>query len=144
MIKIEGECQTWCKAGAANLGKQLPHIVKEFPEINGCHHGTINLYLNYNLVVISPDHRTKPIPWHPDFGTGEVFDLLRIKIEAPTGDTPVPGWLYIPHGSPHRRDLKNHEVITSKLNISIGDRCSIIINKPTVELPYMKGCYFVI
>jgi hypothetical protein len=144
MIRIEGECQSWCKAGSNNLKKQLPHIVGDFPEINGCHYGTINLYLDNSLIVISPDHRTKPVPWDPAFGVGEVFDFLRIEIEAPVGSSRVKAWLYIPHGSPHRKDIRKHEIITTKLKVIEGNRCAIIINKQVEELPYMKGCYFVV
>jgi hypothetical protein len=144
ILKIKGECQTWLRAAASNLSKQLPFIEKEFPEISGCYLGTVNLLLDFPLLVISPDHRTNPIPWDPRFGVGEIFDFLRIEIEAPVGTSRVPAWLYIGHGSVHRADCRKHEVLGPKLNVKIGDRCCIIIKKKIVELPYMKKFYLVV
>jgi hypothetical protein len=94
-----------------NLRSQLPLIAPEFPEVADCHPGTINLLLDQGLLVVRPDHRTRPIPWHPNFGEGERFDLLRIEVEAPSGADRMKGWLYIPHGSPHRQNLRYHELL---------------------------------
>jgi hypothetical protein len=49
-----------------NLRSQLPLIAPEFPEVADCHPGTINLLLDQGLLVVRPDHRTRPIPWHPN------------------------------------------------------------------------------
>src|ERR1700740_2829242 len=98
-------------AAIRNLKTQLPLIVEEFPEVRDCFGGTINLELEKGLLVLSSDHRTRPLDWHPDHAPGEVFDLLRVQLEAPKDSTAVAAWLYIPFNSPHRSNLKMHEVI---------------------------------
>lgn len=138
MFWIEGTCQRGLGAARNNLGVQLPMIATEFPEIANCHHGTINLLLDCPLLVLAPDHRTKQIPWHPNFGAGEVFDLLRVDFEAPAGTTATPAWLYIPHGSPHRQNLRYHEVLTSKRQLNASARCRIGIHREVVQLPYQS------
>jgi hypothetical protein len=110
LFSLEGTHQAGLRAAARALAVQLPLIAAEFPEVAGCQPGTINLLLNCRLLVATPDHRMCPIPWHPDVPAGKVFDLLRIELEAPAGAEAVQAWLYIPHGSPHRRDLRLHEV----------------------------------
>ena len=96
------------------------------------------LLLDRPLLILAPDHRTEPIPWHPDLPQGEVFDLLRIELEAPTGATAVPAWLFIPHGSPHRQNLRLHEVIAAKLDLDAEAGCLISIERNAVQLPYQS------
>jgi hypothetical protein len=89
MLELFGIHQKGTGTATPNLATQLPLIAKEFPEVAACHHGTINLNLDSPLFVIAPDHRTKPIHWNDkDFPDGEVFDWLRIRIEAPGGSQP--------------------------------------------------------
>lgn len=122
---------------AGNLKTQLPKIAEEFPEVRNCHPGTINLELEKALLVLSSDHRTRPIDWHPDHAPGEVFDLLRIQLEAPEGRVAIPAWLYIARNSDHRKTMKVHEVIAlERVQVSVGDPCKIHLSRPTVELPY--------
>ena len=102
-----------------------------------CYHGTINVELDVPLFVVAPDHRTKPIHWDDAFPDGEVFDLLRIWFQALRDSTPVNAWLYIPHGSQHRRTPYLHEAIApKKLEIQDNVRCKITIERDTVRLPY--------
>jgi hypothetical protein len=104
MITIEGVRCEGLNAAHNNLQTQLPLIAEEFPEVAECYHGTINVELPVPLIVVAPDHRSKPIYWdNANFPHGEVFDLLRIEFEAPLDAAPVTAWLYIPHGSPARR-----------------------------------------
>jgi hypothetical protein len=112
-------------------------IAAEFPEVANCHHGTINLLLDLSLLVVVPDHRTKPIPWDPSFGPGEVFDILRIDLEAPLGTPSTPAWLYIPHGSPHRQNLSYHEVIAARLQLNANARCRVGVHRNVVRMPYL-------
>jgi hypothetical protein len=120
-----------------NLATQLPLIAVEFPELAGCHAGTINLELQFPLVVIAPDHRTRPIHWDDKhFQNGEVFDFLRIQFEA-SGTKPVDAWLYIPHASPHRSTPRVHEVIAPQLlAIPAGAQCIVRIDRNAAQLPY--------
>ena len=137
---ITGTIEAGQGGASKNLEFQLPHIAQGFPEVKDCFHGTLNMKLEKRLLVLSPDHRTKPIDWdscnHPG---GEVFDILRIHIEAPSGSPPIPAWLYIPHNSDHRKDLHTHEVIASKkLQVSVGQQCTIHIDRGCLTLPYRE------
>jgi len=58
-------------AATANLKKQLPPIAEEFPEVRDCFHGTLNVELERGLLVLSADHRTKPVNWDPAHAPGE-------------------------------------------------------------------------
>ncbi len=138
MFSIAGIKQAGRGVATRNIGIQLPMITAEFPEVAHCHHGTINLLLDIPLLVISPDHRTRPLQWHPEFGSGEVFDFLRITLEAPTGAAAVPAWLYIPHESPHRGDLRIYEVLAPELDISDGERCLVHVERKVTKIPYRE------
>jgi hypothetical protein len=135
LIAITGHIRKGIGAAKQRLAYQLPYITKEFPEVAVCHYGSINLELEVPLLVLSSDHRTKPIAWLPGKPNTEVFDLVRIEFEAPCDASAVPAWLYIPHGSPHRRKLRIYEVITTKLNLASVKLCRIKINHPTLQLP---------
>jgi hypothetical protein len=124
--------------GAANktLSLQIPLIAQEFPEIASCHRGSINLELDAPLLVMAPDHRTKPIAWLPNSPQTEMFDFLRVQLEAPVDTVAVQAWLYIPHGSPHRRTPCTHEVITSHIDLAGVVQCRIRIDRPAVQIPW--------
>jgi hypothetical protein len=138
LFTVDGIRQAGLGAASGNLAIQLPLIAQEFPEIANCHPGTINLELNCPLLVLAPDHRTRAIFWDKSFPDGEVFDLLRIEFEAPVGASSVQAWLYIPHGSPHRRKPRIHEVIAPKLTLQPGIQCRIRVNRNAVQLPYSQ------
>ncbi len=135
MIAIAGHIRNGIGAATQTLSHQLPYITKEFPEVAVCHYGSINLELEVPLLVLIPDHRTKPIAWQPGNPKKETFGLLRIELEAPCDASAIPAWLYIPQRSPHRRKLRIHEVITTKLNLTGLKLCRIKINRPTFQLP---------
>jgi hypothetical protein len=143
MLELIGIHQKGTGTATTNLATQLPLIAREFPEVAACHHGTINLNLDSPLFVIAPDHRTKQIHWNDkDFPDGEVFDWLRIQIEAPVGASPVNAWLYIPHGSIHRGTPTVHEVMANqRLNTSLGTKCKILIDRKWFETPFFQPGY---
>ena len=137
MITIRGVRCGGEDAAHKNLAKQLPFIAKEFPEVGHCHHGTINVRLDLPLLVLAPDHRSRPIPWDDaNFPDGEIFDFLRIPFEAPLGAAPMPAWLYIPHGSPARSSPWIHEVLAPQLDIPADTQCAVTINRNVGLLPY--------
>jgi hypothetical protein len=137
LITIPGLRRAGMNAAHGNMAIQLPLIAAEFPEVANCHHGTINVELAAPLFVVGPDHRTRAIHWDDaGFPDGEVFDLLRIQFEAPHDAPVVDAWLYIPHGSPHRRTPFMHEIIAPHLNIPAGVQCRIRIDRHAVQLPY--------
>jgi hypothetical protein len=122
---------------SANLPRQLPLIAETFPEIRNAFPGTINLSLDDPLLVMNYDHRTQPIKWQLDDSRPEIFDILRVKFEA--RGTVNDCWLYVPHGSPHRRDLRSHEIIAkSKITIFDGERCVLHIAQRCDRMPYLE------
>lgn len=124
---------------SATLPKQLPLISAHFPQIANAHPGTINVDLELPLLVLGGyDHRTAPLQWDNNWAPGEVFDLVCIEFEV--GGKRGPAWLYIAHGSPHRRDMRSHEVITpAKLQILRGEMCVLHIDKAHVVMPYPES-----
>ena len=125
MFEINGTHIQGIGRAAGNLKVQLPLIAQDFPEVAQCFHGTINLLLEIPLLVLKPDHRTKPIFWTPG-PYGEVFDLVRVALEAPKGAAPVHAWLYIAHWSPLRNDPMKHELIARHLpTAQVGTTCLI-------------------
>ena len=132
-------------AATKNLHSQVPLIAAEFPEIQGCHRGTINLKFENALIIANPDYRTSPIPWHPDHAPGEVFDFLRIQLEAPEGRNRIDAWIYVAHHSDHRNDPRMHEILASELcNLSGNASCRIHIDRNVIELPYRTNRTFVV
>jgi hypothetical protein len=124
MIEIIGRVDTNHGHHVASqaLEQQLPLVAFEFPGVSECHPGTINLILEFPLLVLEPDYRTKPIAWISDDPTmTEVFDFVQIELEAPVNTPAIPAWLYIPHNSMHRATLNYHEVIAARLDLaSVG------------------------
>nr|WP_238539312.1 glycosyltransferase family 9 protein [Pseudomonas sp. GM55] len=116
------------------LARQLPLISQGFPEVGGCHPGTINLLLERPLVVTRPDHRTAPLAWTPSGRTIEVFDLVRIALEFDHSPRRVPAWLYIAHGSPHRQTPSTHEVIAEALDLDGIQDCRVHLPANAVTL----------
>jgi hypothetical protein len=119
------------------VAKQLPLIEPEFPEIAGCHRGTINVSLAFPLIVVTPDHRTGPITWdYNGSPVEEVFDLVRIEFEAPRGTASIPAWLYISHLTVHRQTPCIHEILAPMINIPDQCDCFVHINREGAQLPY--------
>jgi hypothetical protein len=135
MISIEARIVKGMGSASENLARQLPLIAQEFPEIAGCHLGSINLELAAPLVVFGSDHRTKSIAWRDVQPRAEIFDFIRIEFEAPSGGMRIKAWLYIAHHSPHRNTPRIHEVIAPKLNLSNISICKIHIPRATFQLP---------
>jgi hypothetical protein len=139
MLTIHGTIMTGLGGAGGNLEVQLPRIAERFPEVKDCFHGTINIQLEKPLLVLSADHRTGPIDWDAAHAPGEIFDLLRIRLEAPVGSPATRAWLYIAHNSPHRKELQLHEVIGPRIQgATPGARCRIHIERPHLTLPYRE------
>jgi hypothetical protein len=141
MLTISGIYKKCAGAASGNLKVQLPLLEQEFPEIKGCFSGTLNLQLHHPLLVLTPDHRSKAIDWQPEkHPGGEVFDLLRIELEAPEGAEPIRAWLYIAHNSDHRRNPTSHELIAPPLlqPLPPDSCCTIRIDRNYIQLPYRE------
>lgn len=136
MASISGRIISGTGSATKNLQVQLPMIASQVPDIAACYRGTINVKLDSALLVLSPDFRTEKINWHPEHAPGEIFDLLRIQFSAESFPAPIHAWLYIAHNSPHRKDLRVHEVLAPRIQIKMDEHCRICIDRPTLELPY--------
>src|SRR5947208_9161725 len=125
MLTIAGTKFKGGGGAVKNLALQIPQIALEFPEIRNCFRGTINLELEKGLLVLKPDHRTKPIQWAPDNTQGEIFDLVRIRMEVPVGSPEFTAWLYVAYWSEWRKHLQKHEVIVDRHigEVRDGTRC---------------------
>ena len=119
---------------AGTMARQLPLISQAFPEITDCHPGTLNLQLSRPLRLIHPHHRSAPLAWTPSGRTREVFDLLRIELDFDHLACRVPAWLYVAHGSPHRKTPAIHEVIATRLELDGARRCRVHLPTHAVEL----------
>ena len=125
LLSLQARIVPGLGVASGTLARQLPLISRGFPEIKGCHPGTINLELARPLIVTKPDHRTAPLAWTPSGRTTEVFDLLRIGLEFDHRERIVPAWLYIAHASPHRRTPTIHEVIAEPLDLADVTSCRV-------------------
>ena len=85
MFEVDGVHKSGRGIASRCESKQLPLIAEEFPEVSGCHCGTINLQLDRPLLVLSPDRRTKPLKWDRH-SPHDVFDLLRVELLAPIAE----------------------------------------------------------
>ena len=141
MIRIKGRRIKGIGEATNSVAIQIPHIAAEFPEIAKAHPATINLELDLPLIVLTPDHRTRVIDWDPKrYPGGEVFDLLRIELEAPLGARRMSAWLYIAHRSDWRKSPQHHEIIAPRFirNLRPDSRCRIIIYRDAAKLPYRQ------
>lgn len=119
---------------SGTLSRQLPLISVSFPEVAGCHPGTINLQLEYTLHVRKPDHRTPPLAWTPSGRTREVFDLVRVELELVASGRYFPAWLYVAHASPHRGTPTIHELIARPIDLAGETDCRLYIRSSAVEI----------
>jgi hypothetical protein len=127
-FRLNGIVVEGTKSASSNLQIQIPLIAKEFPEIENCHRGSINLLLEGALRIDNPDHQTGRILWQGP--SGEVFGFLRIQLEYPIDEAPKRAWIYIPHNSPHFPIRCHVEVLTEKKvhGLGYGSRCRIHIS----------------
>src|SRR6266702_629996 len=110
---------------------QKPFIRPYFPEIMGCHDGTINLLLDSPLQVRLPDVVTPPLDWNSvEFPDGEKFGFTEVEFEL--SGVSHRAWLYTPEYSPHRFNSRIAEVMTEKLDgIALGVRCAVHLKRAT-------------
>ncbi|MGF6765961.1 ADP-heptose:LPS heptosyltransferase [Paraburkholderia sp. GAS33] len=126
-VVVEGEIVSGLGAARGTLERQLPMISAGFPAVSGCFRGTLNVMLVRPLWVVRPDHRTAPLAWTPSGRTREVFDLLRVQLELIASRRYFETWLYVAHGSPHRRTPELHELIAGNIELNGETRCALTI-----------------
>jgi hypothetical protein len=126
MVVIEGKVVRGCQVAQQTLAKQIPLIAPEFPEIEKCHHGSMNIELECGLGIIKHDHETGLIIW--EGLPGEQFGFLRIRLEFPIDGSQHTAWIYTPYNSPHRQNRRQVEVIAAIIeNVEYGSQCRIHI-----------------
>lgn len=144
MLTLAGEVCNNLGEATKNLRTQLPLIANTFPEVAIAHAGTINILLDQGLLVKKPDHVTPRLNWHPAHAPGEIFHLLRIQLELPIGGPFVSAWLYIPQNSPHRKNIRLHEVLAPWIAIGKApQRARIHIDRPPLESASQQHCIVV-
>jgi hypothetical protein len=135
MLTIDGKIVSGLGAATKTVALQLPHIQKVFPEISQCHPGTVNVIIDAQFEVVSPDFVTDPIKWHPDpRSLPEMFGFFRIRFEVPAANINQDAWIYIPYGSPHRKNPYHVEVLAAKLTLQGQTDCKIHIRPRTAKV----------
>lgn len=132
MITIDGVVVSGLRfAGSVSIPAQVPCFERGMPELAGVHFGTINLRLDRRVRIDNPDREFACV-WN---GYQEVFGFLEIRIEFPIGGESRQAWIYIPHGSPHREDRWQVEILAKTIEgLSYGSRCRINLPRGTAEL----------
>ncbi|MGB0370898.1 MAG: hypothetical protein ACPGN3_06055 [Opitutales bacterium] len=83
----------------------MPFLLKHLPELEACHPATINLRLDGNLRIETPDLITPGLDWSEGWIERlppEVFRLTRFEFEVRGKHPRQVGWIYDAGFSPHR------------------------------------------
>jgi len=143
-IEINGFKRSGLNAASKAIPLQFDYLVHDYNSISNCFKGTINIQLDYDLIVLNPDHRSKPLKWNKAIPE-EVFDFLSVKLFIPRLNIEYSAWLYIPHNSPHRNRQNIHEILCEKIeNLNECENLKLRIDKQFVILPYEKTKIYII
>jgi hypothetical protein len=123
MVTIPGTITRGLGKAAQTVQKQMPYFLKVCPELKSCRCATINVILECQLEVISPDLLVGPIVWSPGFS--ELFGLLKIRFEVDEPRSEAEAWIYIPYGSPHRLNPYHVEILAPPLSLEGSPTCKI-------------------
>ncbi len=126
MLTIDGKIVSGLSAASTTVAMQLPLIQQVYPDVAQCHPGTINVILDAQLEVVSPDFVTDPIKWHQN-GLPEMFGFLKIRFEVAAANINRDAWVYIPYGSPHRKNPYYVEILAQKLPLQGQTDCKVHI-----------------
>ena len=109
--------------GASNaIERQRPELRKYFPQIDECHSGTINVYLEAHLDVRIPDIVTPPIAWQP--GLAERFGITKVELEILQRCHQA--WTYVAELSPHRFNYTMVEILVRPNGLAAALCMSIV------------------
>jgi len=107
-MNIAIDATVWRGFGVAtkNLKSQLPHLIKEFPELENIHTATINVHLEKPLRIAKLERTTSPLRWwdaecsgSSGFWHTEQFSIVPIVFEFPVNAAAKKAWLFISHDS---------------------------------------------
>jgi hypothetical protein len=135
MVQIDGKIVPGYGWATKYLKTQIPLIAKEFPEIQICHRGSMNILLKTPLRIEHPDHITRRIDWGK---MKEVFHFTRIEFQLLSPGKKNPwhnAWIYGPQNSPHRVNPFHIEVIAPKISLGRSRRCRIRIHRRAKTVP---------
>jgi hypothetical protein len=124
MVIIPGNMVRGLGKATQALQLQMPEFVEVCPELSKCRIGTINVILECQLEVISPDFVIGPIDWCGD-GVGESFGLLGVCFEVIEPRSETDAWIYIPYGSPHRLNPYYVEILAPPLSLGCSSACKV-------------------
>lgn len=125
-------------AATNTIALQKQHLAGYLSALSSIHCGTINVKLNFALLIETPDVKTNPITWQTG-ASAETFELTQVELQIPpNSSTKHVAWLYVAHGSPHRDTPNVHEIIAPHLpEVTPGAMCLITIQKaPKVDVYY--------
>ena len=135
MVQLEGKIVRGYGWATKYLKIQIPLIAKEFPEIEVCHRGSINVLLDTPLRIHHPDHITRRINWRV---MKEIFHFTRIEFQLAAAlrrNIWHRAWIYGPQNSPHRPNPFYIEVILPKIDLRRSRRCRIRIHRKARTVP---------
>lgn len=143
MLNVRGVIVPGLGAASNTVRLQMPFFEQLDPKFKNFHAGTINVFLEEDVIIKNPDIVTNPIQWHPN--ACEVFHFLNIRLnylDLPTIspaisktvgmskiEHSVDAVIYIPTKSPNYGKRNYLEIMTSKIPVKYGDRISIEIAK---------------
>jgi len=139
-VIIEGTIIKGFGVANKNIPFQMPHLVRQFPDIKNIYPGSINVSLEKPLRILAYDYTTLPTPWwdvdgrNPGRWVSERFGFLEIKLEYPLGGPTHRAWFFDCHNSAYHDDHFRFEIISEKIdNLSNGQRCKVYIEKSKAQ-----------
>ncbi len=130
---IYGKVSSNNSAASMNMKSQIKHF-KKLPNKKRLHTGTINVDISPNKFrVLKNDYIFTNVKW--ELGT-EDFELIRIRKFGKRNERKaVFGYLYLPSGSPNRRDRFVLEVWTEWFNdMNMDDEVELEIPDGRLEI----------
>jgi hypothetical protein len=125
MVIVPGKIVKGLGAASQTVRLQLPYLLKTCPALETCYCGTINVILECQMEVVTPDFLIGPIDWTGSGRAGELFGLLKIRFELVDSRSETGAWLYLPYGSPHRLNPYHAEILAPLLQIQKSSACRL-------------------
>ncbi len=124
MVSINGKIVSGLGAAGQTLSAQMPHFKQICSELGKCHLGTINVILECQLEILSPDFIVPPFKWSVN-GSPEMFGFPKVRFEVVDAKIEMDAWIYVPYLSPHRMNPFYAEILAPKLNLNGSTNCKL-------------------
>jgi hypothetical protein len=132
MIQLKGKIFEGTKGATGSIEKQKPFLNSFIPEISSMKSGTINVQLEFPLLIATYDVETTSIEWEKN--RWEKFKFLRAEFQicTPSFGNPVSCLLYYAEKSPYYSNPHIVEVVTKDLTEQkiLAKECFIILTSP--------------